>query len=182
MRRGAPIRDGQGAMSIEDMEGGLSATPSPRASPSSSSHSLNTMDIGTGSSHGYGDYSSGKTKMSSRAYSRNYASVDTKKYFGILLVAVVVVSLLTSGQTRILINVYAACIFGAIASLWLSQSVLTLDDGTAEMRAVSDPIMEGADGFLRVQYTVCFHYYDTPLFEKKIKLTFYFLTLDHASL
>eukprot|EP00594_Rhizosolenia_setigera_P006224 CAMPEP_0178940788 /NCGR_PEP_ID=MMETSP0789-20121207/1017_1 /TAXON_ID=3005 /ORGANISM="Rhizosolenia setigera, Strain CCMP 1694" /LENGTH=826 /DNA_ID=CAMNT_0020619893 /DNA_START=57 /DNA_END=2537 /DNA_ORIENTATION=+ len=140
-------------MSIEDMEGGLSAT-SPRASPSSSSHSLNTMDIGTGSSHGYGgDYSSGKTKMSSRAYSRNYASVDTKKYFGVLLVAVVVMSLLTSGQTRILINVYAACIFGAIASLWLSQSVLTLDDGSAEMRAVSDPIMEGADGFLRVQYT-----------------------------
>jgi len=30
---------------------------------------------------------------------------------------------------------------------------LKCDDGTAEMRAVSDPIREGADGFLRVQYS-----------------------------
>ena len=28
------------------------------------------------------------------------------------------------------------------------------DDGTEEMRGVSDPIREGAEGFLHVQYTV----------------------------
>jgi inorganic pyrophosphatase len=43
--------------------------------------------------------------------------------------------------------------FGAIASLWLSRSVLQSDDGTEEMRQVSDPIREGAKGFLKVQYT-----------------------------
>lgn len=53
----------------------------------------------------------------------------------------------------ILLLVAAACTFGALAALWLSQAVLSKDDGTPEMRAVSDPIREGAEGFLRVQYT-----------------------------
>jgi hypothetical protein len=53
----------------------------------------------------------------------------------------------------ILTLVFASCCFGAIASLWLSRSVLNCDDGTPEMRAVSDPIREGAEGFLHVQYT-----------------------------
>ena len=33
------------------------------------------------------------------------------------------------------------------------SSVLAKDEGTAEMRAVSTPIREGAEAFLRVQYT-----------------------------
>lgn len=49
--------------------------------------------------------------------------------------------------------VYSSCLFGVIALLWLSRSVLQSDDGTEEMRAVSDPIHEGAAGFLHVQYT-----------------------------
>jgi len=49
--------------------------------------------------------------------------------------------------------VFSACAFGAIASLWLSRAVLQCDDGTSEMRAVSDPIREGAEGFLHVQYS-----------------------------
>lgn len=32
--------------------------------------------------------------------------------------------------------------------------MLGKDDGTSEMRKVSDPIREGAEGFLRVQYGV----------------------------
>jgi inorganic pyrophosphatase len=52
----------------------------------------------------------------------------------------------------ILTLVFSSCAFGAIASLWLSRSVLQCDDGTAEMREVSDPIREGAEGFLKVQY------------------------------
>lgn len=52
----------------------------------------------------------------------------------------------------ILVLVFSSCCFGAIASLWLSQSVLSCDDGTPEMRQVSDPIREGAEGFLHVQY------------------------------
>ena len=53
----------------------------------------------------------------------------------------------------ILMLVYASCVFGFVATLWLSRNVLSCDDGTAEMRAVSDPIRQGAEGFLHVQYT-----------------------------
>lgn len=54
---------------------------------------------------------------------------------------------------RLLFLVAGAVVYGAIASLWLSSSVLKCDDGTKEMRAVSDPIREGAEGFLNVQYS-----------------------------
>jgi len=49
--------------------------------------------------------------------------------------------------------VMGAVSFGVFASLWLCKAVLSQDDGTPEMRAVSDPIREGAEGFLHVQYT-----------------------------
>ena len=48
--------------------------------------------------------------------------------------------------------------FGVVSRLYLSQSVLSCDDGTKEMRAVGDPIREGAEIFLRVQYTVRFYF------------------------
>ena len=41
-----------------------------------------------------------------------------------------------------------------MSSIWLSRVVLQCDDGTAEMRAVSDHIREGAAGILRVHYSV----------------------------
>ena len=53
----------------------------------------------------------------------------------------------------ILCLVYASCAFGVVVSLYLSRLVLSMDDGTAEMRAVSDPIKDGAAGFLNVQYS-----------------------------
>ena len=53
----------------------------------------------------------------------------------------------------IVMLVYSSCMFGVIVSLYLSQIVLSKDDGTAEMRAVSDPIKDGAAGFLSVQYS-----------------------------
>ena len=48
--------------------------------------------------------------------------------------------------------VFACCAYGALFSYWLYASVLAHDDGTAAMREVADPIREGAEGFLRVQY------------------------------
>ncbi len=56
----------------------------------------------------------------------------------------------------ILVCIYAAVAFGVLGSLFLSRSVLECDDGTEAMRAVSDPIREGAEGFLSVQYSVSF--------------------------
>ena len=54
----------------------------------------------------------------------------------------------------ILVCIYSAVAFGVLGSLYLSRSVLECDDGTEAMRAVSDPIREGAEGFLSVQYSV----------------------------
>merc|ERR1719491_1790178 len=74
-----------------------------------------------------------------------------------LLAATIVGSLLMPSDGSIVFYimmwVYAAVAFGIVSSLYLSRSVLSCDDGTEEMRAVSDPIREGAEGFLRVQYT-----------------------------
>jgi inorganic pyrophosphatase len=70
-----------------------------------------------------------------------------------LFIATAITCPFLSIEWSILTLVYAACCFGMIASLWLSHSVLSCDDGTPEMRSVSDPIREGAVGFLHVQYT-----------------------------
>ena len=48
--------------------------------------------------------------------------------------------------------VLAICCFGALFALFLCSWVLQRNDGTPEMRRVSDPIREGAEGFLHVQY------------------------------
>lgn len=44
------------------------------------------------------------------------------------------------------------CCVGGMFALYLASWVLKHDDGTPEMRMVSDPIREGAEGFLFVQY------------------------------
>lgn len=53
----------------------------------------------------------------------------------------------------ILVTVMVCCCLGTAFSIYLAKSVLICDDGTEEMRAVSDPIREGAAGFLSVQYS-----------------------------
>jgi len=45
------------------------------------------------------------------------------------------------------------CCEGLIFTLWLARYVLYKDEGTSSMQSVSVPIREGAEGFLRVQYT-----------------------------
>ena len=84
----------------------------------------------------------------------HHGNPDTLRIAALVLIGLTVgATLILSHEWSILILVYAACAFGSIASMWLSQSVLRQDDGTQEMRAVSDPIREGAEGFLHVQYT-----------------------------
>jgi len=71
---------------------------------------------------------------------------------GLLLLSFVSMLVLESTLGAILCLIYAACAFGVVVSLILSQVVLSMDDGTAEMKKVSDPILYGASGFLNVQY------------------------------
>eukprot|EP00557_Chaetoceros_sp_GSL56_P002987 CAMPEP_0176489578 /NCGR_PEP_ID=MMETSP0200_2-20121128/7369_1 /TAXON_ID=947934 /ORGANISM="Chaetoceros sp., Strain GSL56" /LENGTH=857 /DNA_ID=CAMNT_0017886741 /DNA_START=38 /DNA_END=2607 /DNA_ORIENTATION=- len=71
----------------------------------------------------------------------------------ILIATTIVLSLLLPLGPKIFLFIYSAIAFGVLGSLYLSKSVLECDDGTEEMRQVSDPIREGAEGFLSVQYT-----------------------------
>ena len=74
---------------------------------------------------------------------------STLLLFALVFIAVFVLPL----TMKMFFVIYAAIAFGIIGSLYLSKSVLECDDGTEEMRQVSDPIREGAEGFLSVQYS-----------------------------
>lgn len=49
--------------------------------------------------------------------------------------------------------VLGICIISLIFTFWLLKWVMSHEEGTAEMKRVSDPIRQGANGFLKTQYT-----------------------------
>lgn len=138
------------------LEGGGITSPSnggghpflDRRSSSGSFHGVSSIDL----SDGYDAKS--KTRSSTVSYSYlTRHSPDSLKYAVAGLLAITVITfLLLPAAWAILLLVASSCIYGSIASLWLSRAVLSQDDGTPEMRAVSEPIREGAEGFLQVQY------------------------------
>jgi H+-translocating diphosphatase len=164
-----------------DLEGGGTSTPHFLLAPSSggaggggSFQRSSSLDIGSPGSGGGGgviadyDYSVDHSQAKVvRKHHAHHRSVHGKHGGGFLLQGpsnLGYVAVLLLGATclvcpfvpltwSILTIVSSACLFGGIASLWLSRSVLQCDEGTPEMRAVSDPIREGAEGFLKVQYT-----------------------------
>ena len=180
MRRGAAVTGGdpskrQPVMADyeADLEGGASDLSSPSGKPymrsGSGAGSAESYGDSYGSSSGSMDISSalspsGKDKKtrvkhghskgnSSTGFLTRHSPNALRIYAVILFIATAVACPFLPIEWAILTMVYAACCFGVIASLWLSHSVLQCDDGTPEMRAVSDPIREGAAGFLHVQYT-----------------------------
>ena len=62
----------------------------------------------------------------------------------------------TDAEVQPIVLVLGLCAYGLVYSFWLSGYVLSKDVGTPAMRAVSDPIREGAEGFLKVQYSAVF--------------------------
>jgi hypothetical protein len=172
MRRGAAVTGGDPtkrrpvmADYEADLEGGA-ALSSPSGKP--------YMRSGSGSADSYGSSSgsmeiapalspSGKDKKTrvkhghkvniSTAFLTQHSPNALRMYAVVLFIATALAFPFLSIEWSILTLVYSACCFGMIASLWLSHSVLQCDDGTPEMRSVSDPIREGAVGFLHVQYT-----------------------------
>lgn len=50
-------------------------------------------------------------------------------------------------------NVVVTDMMRVFSSLCGNRYIFSKDDGTADMRAVSDPIREGAEGFLKIQYS-----------------------------
>lgn len=148
MRRGAPLR-GSSSMTIEnsmdDIEGGGQASPLVVRPPISSSQLEISADVS-------GKNKPSKSKFSIAAFSNK--SLDSLRLYALILFGgTSIICPFLPVAWCILLLVVSSCAFGALASIWLSGVVLKCDDGTAEMRAVSDPIREGADGFLRVQYS-----------------------------
>lgn len=94
-----------------------------------------------------------RRKGVSHAYLTSHSNDMLRYYVIILLIVTVVLFPFLNMEWSILLVVFAACVFGGITSLWLSRAVLMCDTGTPEMQAISEPIREGAEGFLRVQYT-----------------------------
>mmetsp|Transcript_8103 Transcript_8103/g.12053 ORF Transcript_8103/g.12053 Transcript_8103/m.12053 type:complete len:874 (-) Transcript_8103:192-2813(-) len=167
------------AVHVDDLEGGAggattttTSTVSSNNSRHSSNNSLNRMEIDSGSTISNGgsipvvsvsNNSMGRVshafhgKSASFGILTNLTSGSTMELFqkslGALAVVCILARLIFPLDVAILCIVYASCGFGAVICLWLSRVVLQSDDGTPEMRAVSDPIKEGAEGFLTVQYT-----------------------------
>jgi hypothetical protein len=142
----------------DDLEGGggsipVSFTSPPRSGSSVNNNSNNStnglLDVNNVvDSQGKGPRRKGKISVSRHAnHFFTRASTDNLKYYvlALFIATCILCPLLPSMEWSILTLVLAACCFGLIASLWLSRNVLSSDKGTAEMRAVSDPIREGAE-------------------------------------
>ena len=76
--------------------------------------------------------------------------------FAGVVAGVLLVTMLSAPELQSIVLVLGLCVYGLVYSFWLSGYVLSKDVGTAAMRAVSDPIREGAEGFLKVQYSAVF--------------------------
>ncbi len=134
------------------------------------SNNTGSSSVGVSSAYGYGGYGGGgigigiggvpPTSSSSSSLNRmvfgllSKTSTDQLKLGLIIaLAAPIVLSLVLPLTLRILAFIASAIAFGIIGSIYLAKTVLENDDGTEAMRAVSDPIRQGAEGFLNVQYS-----------------------------
>jgi hypothetical protein len=133
-----------------DVEGGQVVSPLLANSIPRAPTSASQMEIS--------DDVSGKNKAIRRKHSHHYLTRQSPGMLQLFAVVLAVGTFVTAPmlpiQWCILLLVFSSCAFGGIVSMWLSRAVLACDDGTAEMRAVSDPIAQGSHGFLTVQYSV----------------------------
>ena len=155
MRRGAPLSTPSPLIAVEyhDIEGGGGGKSLDILGSSCSTNDRRSTSIRSSSStSSSGNFSHAYTRGSTTNNHVIVPNISLTICAMVLLVYGGFVSFLPLSW-KILGFVYGAIAFGAIGSVWLSRVVLAADDGTTEMRAVSDPIREGATGFLNVQYT-----------------------------
>lgn len=167
MRRGAALNESSRrrpvVADIHDLEGGGGTVLDPTGKPSymrvpsgESFSGVSSTSIEIASHATTVPKSHGRIKRARTIQKSLLTKFDPtmlQLYAVILFLATALVCPVLPIEWSILTLVFAACTFGIIGSLWLSQSVLDCDTGTPEMRQVSDPIREGAEGFLKVQYT-----------------------------
>ena len=124
-----------------DMEGG-SASVGERMATAPPAFSAMSPSYGSGSNGGGGV---------SRAYAKHGAPPNMMPVFAGILGTGVILSLIFQSYAHILI-VISICCYGGAFCYWMHGNIMSKDTGTPEMRAVSDPIREGSQGFLQVQY------------------------------
>jgi H(+)-translocating pyrophosphatase len=143
---------------LDDLEGGaaggeerdklLMRSPSSSVDPSSG-----VLMAEIDETHPSGKQKKRKKHVHHHAFYKAASPNSVRLYGAVIILGMLFLCPFLAIHWAILTLVYASCVFGVFATLWLSKAVLQCDDGTAEMRAVSEPIREGAEGFLHVQYT-----------------------------
>mmetsp|Transcript_13715 Transcript_13715/g.27387 ORF Transcript_13715/g.27387 Transcript_13715/m.27387 type:complete len:865 (+) Transcript_13715:96-2690(+) len=113
---------------------------------------MDAMSIGVGPVSSSTAPASGGSSSAFNAYAERADTSFLHTCILGLFLAGVASSFVFSADKLIVILVGLSCTFGYLYSMHLCKSILRCDDGTPEMRAVSDPIREGAEGFLSVQY------------------------------
>lgn len=110
-----------------------------------SSTSINTIEAGMKSLKDVDNNYSSKIMLENLKLMKNII-------LGLAIFSCIIAYCLKGELFYVSIFVLSSCLFGGFFSNWLAEYLFSKDDGTAEMRTVSDPIKEGAEGFLRVQY------------------------------
>lgn len=145
---GATVDDFGGSGLRGRRESGQPAAGQYFASPAPSA-SGNLADMEGGSTPGYDEPYAG-SKNATSAYARK--PINPLPYMGAVLGFFILFSIIFSSAVHVVL-VLSTCAFGLVLTYWMCMSILSKDDGTKEMRAISDPIRAGAEGFLHVQYT-----------------------------
>jgi H+-translocating diphosphatase len=87
----------------------------------------------------------------SRAYANYGKPPNMTPVFGGILGGGALLALIFQSYAHVFI-VVSICLYGGAFCYWMHAQIMSKDTGTPEMRAVSDPIREGSEGFLKVQY------------------------------
>jgi inorganic pyrophosphatase len=149
-----PVSDGHNVARARST-GKQQQQSSPNAVPTSTA-SASVLDMEGGAA----SYAERMDAATRNAPPRNASRAYTKKYppppnmFPVLagiLAAGAVLSLLVQSYAHVILVVFI-CAYGGVFCYWMRAKILCKDTGNDEMRAIADPIREGSEGFLKVQY------------------------------
>jgi len=114
--------------------------------------SVGANDVEGGIGRGSRAGASGIILGSSATVSGEAPQLDAMARKAVIITVLGVLLYFVSGQAGYPLLVLSMCANGLVFSKFLSDWLLAKDNGTAEMRGVSDPIREGSEAFLRVMY------------------------------
>lgn len=84
---------------------------------------------------------------------RIFMGVNVRVMYALLLLGFGAIFYIGASTSPIIVFVFSICIFSFLLSIYLTKWVLAKDEGPPEMVQISDAIRDGAEGFLRTQYS-----------------------------